>query len=175
EGEGGVQMATGAEGGMPPLVRTFHQDGRPRQTFPVYATGFTGGVRVAACDLDGDGRAEIVTGAGPGGGPHVRVGKLGPDGSPAGEPASFYAYAAAFTGGVYVACGDIEGTGSGLIVTGADAGGGPHVRVFRLQAGAPGGVVEVLSFFAYHPAFVGGVRVAVGRAGASARAAIVVG
>ena len=46
------------------------------------------------------------------------------------------------------------------MVVGADAGGGPHVRVFS-GAGLPA-LVERASFFAYDPAFRGGVRVAVG-------------
>src|SRR5438045_2768183 len=46
---------------------------------------------------------------------------------------------------------------TGLIAFGADAGGGPHVRVVDGDTGA-----EVRSFFAYDPTFTGGVRVAVG-------------
>jgi len=42
------------------------------------------------------------------------------------------------------------------VATGAGAGGGPHVRLFT-RSGADAGV----SFFAYHPAFTGGVTLAV--------------
>jgi uncharacterized repeat protein (TIGR01451 family) len=110
----------------------------------------------AGCDGNGDGLDEIVTGAGPGGGPHVLVFDMA-----GGRPttlASFYAYDPAFGGGVYVACGDLDGDGRAEVVTGAGGGGGPHVRAFSFPV--TGGVIEIASFFAYDPLFGGGVRVA---------------
>ena len=110
---------------------------------------------VAAGDVTGDGVAEIITGAGPGGGPHVRAFSLA--GGVVTEVASFYAYDPAFPGGVSVAAADVTGDGVAEIITGAGPGGGPHVRAFSLAGGV---VTEVASFFAYDPAFPGGVTVA---------------
>jgi hypothetical protein len=131
--------------------------GEARLHLHPFATAFTGGVRVAAADVNDDSSPEIIAAAGPGGGPHVRVFD-GATGEPLpGPQGSFFAYSAAFTGGVHVAAGDLDGDGLAEIVTGADAGGGPHVRVF---GGHDGSVLN--EFFAYHPAFTGGVRVAIG-------------
>jgi hypothetical protein len=177
DGDGTAEIVTGAGEGGGPHVRAFAADGSPRPTsFFAYGPAFTGGVRVAACDFDQppDGRAEIVTGAGPGGGPHVRVIKLDGAGQPAGDLASFLAYSPGFTGGVFVACGDVDGDGRVDVVTGADAGGGPHVQVFKLDPTAPGGVVPLLDFFAFAPQVTGGVRVAAADVDGSGRASIVV-
>jgi len=54
---------------------------------------------VAASDLDGDERAEILAGAGPGAGPHVKRF----DGLTLAELDSFHAYSAGFPGGAFVA------------------------------------------------------------------------
>ena len=66
--------------------------------FLAYDAGFLGGVRLAAVDVDGDGKADILTGAGPGGGPHVQ----GLDGLTARNLDSFFAYDPRFPGGVFV-------------------------------------------------------------------------
>ena len=69
----------------------------------LFDAGFAGGVRVAAADVNGDGRADIIAGAGPGGAPHVRV-FSGLDLSPL---SSFFAFEPEFTGGVFVAAATI--------------------------------------------------------------------
>jgi hypothetical protein len=78
------------------------------------------------------GLREIITGAGPGGGPHVKVieaskiSQLQSDGQIADSAlvAQFYAYSPFFDGGVRAAA-DLNGDGVLDIVTGAGTGGGP--------------------------------------------------
>jgi hypothetical protein len=68
--------------------------------FFAYAPQFAGGVRVAAADFDGGGIARVVTGAGPGGGPHVRAFQVAAGSVTA--TLSLFAYDPGFTGGVFV-------------------------------------------------------------------------
>ena len=147
-----------------PHVRLFTTGGTPTGSFFAYDTGFRGGVSVALGDVDGDGQPEVITGAGAGGGPHVRV--FGLDG---GLRSQFFAYATNFAGGVFVAAADVDGDNRAEIVTGAGAGGGPHVRVF-----SPNGAVRS-EWFPYDPAFPGGVRVGAGDLDGDDRAEVVTG
>jgi hypothetical protein len=103
---------------------------------------------VATGDVNGDGRAEIITGAGAGGRPVVRVF----DGLTGEILNSFLAYDASFRGGVHVAAGDINGDGMAEIVTAPGAGSGPVVKVF-----SPIGSTLMQSFPAYPANFLGGV------------------
>jgi hypothetical protein len=157
-GDGFADIITAPGLGGPPLVRVF--DGRTgallREGLALSAD-WTGGLHVGAGDINGDGYADIVTGAGPGGGPLVQVF----DGLTGAVAWQFFAYAPAFPGGVYVAAGDVNGDGMADIVTGAGPGGGPHVRVFDAVTAEqiPG---PLGGFFAYSPDFPGGVRVAAG-------------
>ena len=155
-GDGIADLVVGAGEGPSPAVTVISgYTGATLRQFLAYADGFPGGVYVAAGDVTGDGFADIVTGAGPSGGPHVRVFD-GVSGNPIPGPlASFFAYEAAFPGGVRVAAGDLDGDGRAEVITGAGPGGGPHVRVFD---GATG--TERLGLFAFDPSFPGGVFLA---------------
>ena len=90
--------------------------------------------------------APLVMGSGPGSSAAARV-------LTATDDRTVQPYTPAFQGGVSVAVGDVNGDGTDDLITGAGAGGGPHVRVL---SGTD--LHELYSFFAYDPGFSGGVQ-----------------
>ncbi len=138
------------------VVRVLNPADGSTRTFVPFP-GFS--VSVASADLNGDGVPDVVVGAGPGGGPHVRAF----DGATGAELASFFAFPVAFRGGVTLAA------AGGRVVVGAGAGGGPHVKVIDAtkltQTQANGEIANSAllgSFFAFDVTFTGGVSVAIG-------------
>jgi hypothetical protein len=136
-----------------PRVRVYNPDGTAAFAVDPGAA-FTGGVRVAAEDFTGDGTPDVVLGTGPGGPTAVRV----LDGVTKAELFTVAPFEATFTGGVFVAAGDITGDGKADLVITPDEGGGPRVRMFDGN-----GFGLVSDFFGIaDPAFRGGARAAVG-------------
>jgi hypothetical protein len=128
-------------------------DGSLLRSFFPYSSAFGGGVYLASGDINDDGRTDIITGPGRGGGPQVRA-FSGVDGT---RLASFFAYPQAFTGGVRVASADMDGDGHDDFIVGAGPGGGPQVRTFSGET-----LARLNGFFAYATTFTGGVFVAGG-------------
>jgi hypothetical protein len=175
-GDGKTDIITGPDEFSGPDVRVFYAgnvSGKPDKELLAYAQGFTGGVRVASADLNADGKADIITAPGPSGSPDVRIFS----GTTLTKIGEFLAYAIQFTGGVFVAAGDVNGDKVPDIITGAGAGGGPEVRAFDgLGAGAGNPTPTVLDdFFAYSPMFSGGVQVAATALNADGTADIITG
>jgi hypothetical protein len=102
--------------------------------FFAYESTFRNGVRVASGDLDNDGLDEVVTGAGPGGGPAVKV--FDAAGVAVGSATrAFFAFDSTNRGGVNVAVGQFRGDGRADLVTGT-GNGGAVVRVFDGRSAA---------------------------------------
>lgn len=139
--------------GGEPKVRIYNKKLSLLNEFEAYSNNFKGGVNLAVSDLDRDGQAEIITGAGSGGGPHVRV--FNDQGQVKNQ---FFAYQENFKGGVSLAVADLDHNPSPEIITGAGFGGGPHIRIFD-RLGQP---KLISNFFSFDHDFRGGVEVAVG-------------
>jgi hypothetical protein len=151
-GDGRDDIVIGAGVGARPHVKVFSGDsGEQLLGADPFPATFRGGVTVAAGDVDGDGRAEVIAGNATRGSALVVL-----DDVEARVLADFQPYGG-FTGGVRVATGDVNGDGLDDVITSAGPGGGPHVKVFDGQTGA---VLD--SFFAFDPSFRGGVSVAGG-------------
>jgi hypothetical protein len=75
-----------------------------RDQFMAYDPRFTGGVHLTTGDLDGDGRAELIVTPDVGGGPNVRIFKVGPTGKFY-LALQFMAFDPGFRGGVTAASG----------------------------------------------------------------------
>src|SRR5262249_59643236 len=73
-GDGVADIVTGTGVGGGPQVEVFDgRSGAVVRSFFAYESSFRDGVTVAVGDVEGDGRADVVTGPGPGGGALVEL------------------------------------------------------------------------------------------------------
>ncbi|MFH1171954.1 MAG: VCBS repeat-containing protein, partial [bacterium] len=149
DGNGKKEIVTGTGNGGGPQVRIFSNTGAALGGFFAYDKRFRGGVNVAVGDVNGDGKAEIVTGAGIRGGPHVRL--FTKNGIALG---GFFAYDKRFRGGVNVAVGDVNGDGKAEILTAPGPGRSPFVRILSDH-----GKSVLHGFFAFEQTLRSGVKI----------------
>ena len=127
-GDNRLDIVTGSGVGATPTVAIFDSANNFKYVngFFAYAPGFTSGIYISAADVDGNGIADIITGAGQGGPPNVVLFD-----SKGENPRSFYAYDSTFHGGVDV--GSSQPVGSGLksdILTASGPGAPGTVAIF---------------------------------------------
>jgi RHS repeat-associated protein len=133
-----ADVVAAAGPGGPPLVRVF--DGAtgtpvpgPLGSFLAYEPSFRGGVFVATGDVNGDSQADLITGAGPGHAPEVKVF----DGTSGSLRQDYLAYGPLYQGGVRVASTYVDSLRDADVVTAQGAGGQSLVRVFSGASGQP--------------------------------------
>ena len=151
DGDGLDEIITGPGKGVESEIKVFDLSGNLKNSFVVYPPKFLGGANVAVGDVDGDGQDEIITGAGPGGGPHVRVF----DGQ-GNFKFHFFAFNKNFLGGVNVAVGDTDADNRDEIIVGVASGASSYIRVFNAEF-----LLLRLQFLAYSKDFYHGTNIAV--------------
>lgn len=161
-GDGIPDVVVGSGAGMQSRVRIW--DGASRALiFDTVAFGdFSGGVVVAAGDMDGDGTADVILGPDVGGGPRIQVWsgktltKLMPDffGLPYPE----------FRGGLRLAAVDVNRDGLSELVVAPGAGGGPRLTVYDGRSFTADGqpVTMVNDFYAFDESLRTGLYLSAG-------------
>jgi hypothetical protein len=170
-GDGVADFIGGTGPGVSTQVKVF--DGKSFAllgTVSPFEPAFTGGVFVAAADIDGDGRAEVIVTPDRGGGPVVAVysgSRL--SAGQTGDAAQVVRFLGIedgnFRGGARAAAGDVNGDGAPDLIVSAGFMGGPRIAVFDgrgVAAGssAPGRLVS--DFFAFEDQLRNGAFVAAG-------------
>jgi hypothetical protein len=124
--DGFDDIVVGAAIGAAPHVKVFDgRTGAELQSFYAYDGAFVGGVRVSGGDLNGDGQDDIITGAGPGAGSHVKVFR----GNDLALLSSKIVFEDAYRGGVDVFVNDSSGNGRDDLVV-ERSGGLVRYRTF---------------------------------------------
>ena len=131
--DGRADIITGTGNGGAPRVRVLSGADLGKtvlRDFFAYEDSFRGGVLVSAGDIDGDGKDDVITGTGPGGGPVVRV--VGAGGA---TLLQFLADDSSFRGGVGVDSSDVDGDGRDDVVTHTRHGSSLSVNIFDDNGG----------------------------------------
>lgn len=77
DSDGYDEIIVSADSGNSPMVGIYSRVGQVQQNFFAYDQNFLGGVSLTVGDIDKNGRAEIYTAPGKGGGPHIRIFEAG--------------------------------------------------------------------------------------------------
>jgi hypothetical protein len=189
-GDGNQDFVTATKAGEPVKLTVFY-GGIPdkTETVAVFEQTYTGGARVTAGDLNGDGKDEVIVSADKGGSgrvvvlaytQHPQIAIFPPPPATFGlnEVASIYGIEDAnFRGGAAVAAADMNADGKDDLFVGAGRGGGPRVALWEGASVMAGKATRVVNDFWAMPdiSFRGGVSIDAGDVNGDGVADLIVG
>ncbi len=151
DGKGEIFAGLASKGGA---IRVFDgATGNMLASYYAFAKNYTGGLNIAAGDVDGDGRSEVIAGLSAGSGSAVRV----LDSLSGSVRSAYYAFDKRFRGGVNVATGDVDGDGKVEVIASPESGSNQPIAIFDALSGSMRN-----SFFAFSSSFAGGISVGAG-------------
>ena len=138
----------------PAEIKIFDYQGSLKNSFFIADRNWRGGLSIAAGDLDGKGKAQIVAGFGPGHEPQIRL--INSEGRVIGV---FLAYEKSFRGGVNVAVANLDGRidrSKAEIIVAPGPGRAPQIKIFDHRAKLKN------SFLGYDSSWQAGVSISAG-------------
>ena len=150
-GDGRADLVVGSGAGAPAQVKVYDaKTHKLLETLTPFGAAFKGGVSVAAADLNGDGKADVIAGTGPG----AKAQVVAFSGATSTLLETLTPFSPSFTGGVAVAAADTNQDGKADVVAATGSGTASVIRVFSGATKA-----RLLSFGPFAPSFTGGVSV----------------
>jgi glycosyl hydrolase family 99/VCBS repeat protein len=129
DGDGKAEIIAGSGYGGTGEVRALRPNGTAVGTIADVYPGDEGGLRVGAGDLNGDGRADVITGPAYGA-PDIHTYTFTSSGLVQDPPAGFFAFDHDLAGGVSVAAANLSGGAPDELITGIGADHPPAIRTW---------------------------------------------
>jgi uncharacterized delta-60 repeat protein len=127
-GDGNVELLVAPDVGGAPYVNIFNPlDGTFLKQIQVYGLTFTKGVRLTTGNVSGDSKHEILVAPQAGGSPIVNI----LDASTSMLVKQITAYELSYTGGLYLACDNVNSTGKVDLIVGRGQGGTSTVKIYE--------------------------------------------